>query len=149
MDMAGNADGTDGPTRDAAPPPRRRRSRVRDRSSLAGPVPMAWMSRACAAGGSALALGIALWCRKGVGRPSTRIIRVDSALRKSMDLTPDQARRAVAALARHGLVRMHAGGRGRFAEVEILDVTALPSLAPRGTPADTRGPPSEERCDRR
>lgn len=93
----------------------------RDRGSLAGPIPMAWMTRADAAGGSALALGIALWFQRGVSRRSTRIIRVNAAVRKTMNLTPDQTRRAVAALACHGLIRVHSGGRGRCAQVEILD----------------------------
>lgn len=107
----------------------RARRRTRDRASLAGPIPMAWMTGADAAGGSALALGIALWFQRGISRRSVRIIRVNAALRRTMNLTPDQTRRAVAALAVHGLIRVHTGGRGRCAQVEILDV---PGSAPVG-----------------
>lgn len=103
------------------------RRRSRRSGSLAGPIPMAWMNRAGSAGGSALALGVALWFQRGITRRTTRIIRVNAALRKSMNLTPDQTRRAVAALACHGLIRVHSGGRGRCAQVEIVEVPSEPT----------------------
>ena len=88
---------------------------------LGGPVPMAWLAAANAAGGSAMALGIALWFHRGLRKKYGPILRVNAAVRKAMDLTPDQARRAIATLASKGLIHIHTGGRGRCTEVEILD----------------------------
>ena len=70
------------------------------------------------------------------------ILRVNAAVRKAMALTPDQARRAIAALAARGLIHIHTGGRGRCTEVEILD-------PPRATPSvDLRKPRDDARRGR-
>jgi hypothetical protein len=47
-----------------------------------------------------------------------------------MGLTHDQARRGVHALKAAGLVRVHRGGRGRCAEVTIIEKVTEPSVAP-------------------
>ena len=106
---------------------------------LSGPVPVAWLAAANVAGGSALALGIALWFHRGLRKKYGPILRVNAAVRKAMDLTPDQARRAVAALASKGLIHIHTGGRGRCTEVEILDLPgATPSVDRRKATGDER-----------
>jgi hypothetical protein len=109
---------------------------------LSGPVPVAWLAAANVAGGSALALGIALWFHRGLRKKYGPILRVNAAVRKAMALTPDQARRAIAALASKGLIHIHTGGRGRCTEVEILD-------PPRATPSvDLRKPRDDARRGR-
>ena len=104
---------------------------------LGGPVPMAWLAAANAAGGSAIALGLALWFHRGLRKKFGPILRVNAAVRKAMALTPDQARRAIAALAARGLIHIHTGGRGRCAEVEILDpLGSAPSVDCRKAAGD-------------
>ncbi|MFM7077323.1 MAG: hypothetical protein ACKO3G_14860 [Planctomycetaceae bacterium] len=88
---------------------------------LSGPVPMSWLAEAVTAGGSALALGVSLWFQRGMRKRFGPILRVDTAVRKVMNLTADQSRRAVTALAARGLIHVHTGGRGRCTEVEILN----------------------------
>jgi len=106
---------------------------------LGGPVPMAWLAAANAAGGSALALGLAIWFHQGMRKKFGPILRVNAAVRKAMALTPDQARRAIAALASKGLIHIHTGGRGRCTEVEILDPPgAAPSVDRRKAAGDER-----------
>ena len=106
---------------------------------LGGPVPMAWLAEAESAGGSALALGVSLWFHRGLRKKFGPILRVDAAARKVMNLTADQARRAVAALASRRLIHVHTGGRGRCAEVEILDPPgAAPSVDLRKPRDDAR-----------
>lgn len=106
---------------------------------LSGPVPMAWLAEAVTAGGAALALGVSLWFHRGLRRKFGPILRVDAAARKVMNLTADQARRAVAALADRRLIHVHAGGRGRCAEVEIPDPPgAAPSVDLRKPRDDAR-----------
>ena len=104
---------------------------------LSGPVPVAWLAAANVAGGSALAIGIALWFHRGLRKKYGPILRVNAAVRKAMDLTPDQARRAIATLASKGLIHIHTGGRGRCAEVEILDpLGSAPSVDCRKAAGD-------------
>ena len=98
---------------------------------LGGPVPMAWLAAANAAGGSALALGLAIWFHPGIRKKFGPILRVNAAVRKAMALTPDQARRAIAALAARGLIHIHTGGRGRCTVVEILDPPGSPPSVDR------------------
>jgi len=109
---------------------------------LGGPVPMAWLADAERAGGSALALGVSLWFHRGLRKKFGPILRVNAAVRKAMALTPDQARRAIAALASKGLIHVHTGGRGRCAEVEIRDP---PGSAPS---VDLRKPRDDARRNR-
>jgi len=91
---------------------------------------MAWLARANAAGKAALATGNALWFKRGLQKGKTAPIRVDASLRRSMGLTHDQARRGVHALEAVGLVQVHRGGRGRCAEVTIIEKVTEPSVAP-------------------
>ena len=106
---------------------------------LSGPVPMAWLAAANAAGGSALALGLALWFQRGMRKRFGPILRVSTAVRKAMALTSDQTRRAIAALAERRLIHIHAGGRGRCAEVEILNPPgSAPSVDRRKATGDER-----------
>jgi hypothetical protein len=106
--------------------PRRRSPR---QLYLGGKPPMEWLSRAHTAGKAALATGTALWFKRGLQGGKNAPIRVDASLRKSMGLTHDQARRGVHALEAAGLVQVHRGGRGRCAEVTILQKVAEPSVA--------------------
>ena len=96
---------------------------------LGGKPPMAWLSRAHKAGKAALAAGTALWFKRGLQGGKNAPIRVDSSLRRSMGLTPDQARRGVHALERAGLLEVRRGGRGRCAEVTIIEKFTEPSVA--------------------
>jgi len=109
---------------------------------LGGPVPMAWLADAVTAGGAALTLGVSLWFYRGLRKKYGPILRVDANVRKVMNLTADQARRAVAALAARRLIHVHTGGRGRCAEVEILDP---PGSAPS---VDLRKPRDDARRGR-
>ena len=87
---------------------------------LRGPIPMEWLARAHAAGGSAVAVGLALWFVRGVcGKAGP--VKLTSAVRRRLGLTPDQARRGIPALEDAGLVAIVKGGRGRCPVVEILD----------------------------
>ncbi len=97
---------------------------------LGGKPPMAWLSLAHKAGKAALATGAALWFKRGLQGGKNVPIRVDSSLRRSMGLTPDQARRGVHALERAGLLEVRRGGRGRCAEVTIVTDNAKPGVAP-------------------
>ena len=107
--------------------PRRRSHR---RLYLGAKPPMAWLAQAHTAGKAALATGTALWFKRGLQGGKNAPIRVDSSLRRSMGLTSDQARRGVHALEAVGLVQVHRGGRGRCAEVTIIEKLTDPSVAP-------------------
>jgi hypothetical protein len=106
--------------------PRRRSPR---QLYLGGQPPMAWLTRAHTAGKAALATGIVLWFKRGLQSGKNVPIRVDSSLRRSMGLTHDQARRGVRALERAGLLEVNRGGRGRCAEVTIIEKFTDPSVA--------------------
>lgn len=121
--------------------PRRRNPR---QLYLGGKPPMAWLACANAAGKAALATGNALWFKRGLQKGKTTPIRVDASLRRSMGLTHDQARRGVHALEAAGLVRVHRGGRGRCAEVTIVEKVIKPSVAsaePSAVARETDVPP--------
>jgi hypothetical protein len=107
------------------PAPTRKTKRPRtDQPFLRGPVPLGWLATAHAAGGSALAVGVALWFQRGVrGDPGP--VKVTSAVRRRLELTQDQSRRGLAALESAGLARVVKGGRGRCTVVEILPWPAL------------------------
>lgn len=104
------------------PAPTRKTKRPRtDHPFLRGPVPLGWLAAAHAAGGSALAVGVALWFQRGVrGDPGP--VKVTSAVRRRLGLTQDQARRGLHALESAGLTRLVKGGRGRCPVVEIAAV---------------------------
>jgi hypothetical protein len=96
---------------------------------LGGKPPMTWLLRAHKAGKAALATGAALWFKRGLQGGKNAPIRVDSSLRRSMGLTHDQARRGVHALEAAGLVQVNRGGRGRCAEVTIIEKFTEPGVA--------------------
>jgi hypothetical protein len=110
--------------------PARPRRRSPPQPYLGGQPPMTWLARAHTAGKAAIATGIALWFKRGLQGGKNVPIRVDSSLRRSMGLTHDQARRGVRALERAGLLEVHRGGRGRCAEVTIIEKVTEPSVAP-------------------
>lgn len=104
--------------------------RPREGWFLRGPVDMAWLNRAKALPKSALATGLALWFQRGVLK-SDCPIKVTSAVRRKMSLTPDDARRGIRALADSGLIKVVKGGRGRHPVVQIIehpDDHSVPSL---------------------
>ena len=87
---------------------------------LRGPIPLEWLARAHAAGGSALAVGLALWFVRGVsGRRAP--VKVDSSVRRRFELSRDQTGYGLRALEAAGLVARVKKGRGRCAVAEILD----------------------------
>jgi len=87
---------------------------------LRGPIPLAWLARAHAAGGSALAVGLALWFVRGVsGRRAP--VKVDSSVRRRFELSRDQTGYGLRALEAAGLVARVKKGRGRCGVAEILD----------------------------
>ena len=87
---------------------------------LRGPVPLAWLARAHAAGGSALAVGLALWFVRGVS--GTRApVKVSSSVRRRFELSRDQTGYGLRALEAAGLARYVKKGRGRCPVVEILE----------------------------
>lgn len=88
---------------------------------LGGRPPMVWLARAHTAGKAALATGAALWFKRGLQGGKNVPIRVDASLRRSMGLTNDQARRGIQALEVAGLIKLQRGGRGRCAEVLIVE----------------------------
>ena len=111
------------------PPPRPKRSPKRPlqtRPFLRGPVPMDWLARAHEAGSSALAVGLALWFVRGFSGKASPV-KVNSALRRRVGLTRDEARRGIRALEIAGSARVVVGGRGRCPVVEIVDQPPAPS----------------------
>ena len=64
---------------------------------LGDSVPMSWLAEAVKTSKVVLALGVSLWFQRGLRKKDGPILRVDTAVRKVMNLTADQARRAVAA----------------------------------------------------
>lgn len=87
---------------------------------LRGPIPLAWLSRAHKAGGSALAVGLALWFVRGVSKKPGPA-KVDSSVRRRFGLSRDQTGYGLRALESAGLARYVVRGRGHCAVVEILD----------------------------
>jgi hypothetical protein len=105
------------------PAPRRNPSKKRRRLNqpfLRGPIPLAWLARAHEAGGSALAVGLALWFVRGVSGMKGPV-KVGSAVRHRLRLSRDQTRRGLPALEAAGLVASVKKGRGHCAVVEILE----------------------------
>jgi DNA-binding transcriptional ArsR family regulator len=87
---------------------------------LRGPVPVAWLARAHAAGGSALAVGLALWFVRGVSGERAPV-KVGSSVRRRFELSRDQTGYGLRALEAAGLVCYVKRGRGRCPVVEIAD----------------------------
>jgi hypothetical protein len=87
---------------------------------LRGPIPLAWLARAHAAGGSALAVGLGLWFVRGVSGKRGPV-KVDSSVRRRFELSSDQTGYGLRALEAAGLARYVKKGRGRCAVVEIVE----------------------------
>ena len=121
------------------PPPRKTQGRSGSRATrpfLKGPVPLDWLAAAHAAGGSALAAGVALWFQRGV-RGTDAPVKMTSAVRRRMRLSQDGARRGVSALEAAGLARIVEGGRGRCSVVQLVE--DLPRVAATTEPTRQRG----------
>lgn len=119
---------------DLVPVPNAPRSKKRRRLAqpfLRGPVPLAWLARAHAAGGSALAAGLMLWFIAGVSGKAGPV-KVGAAVRHRLGLTRDQTRRGLAALEAAGLVARVKKGRGRCAVVEIVEGSGGGICGPNG-----------------
>jgi hypothetical protein len=87
---------------------------------LRGPIPLAWLARAHEAGGSALAVGLALWFVRGVSGKAGPV-KVGSSVRRRFNLSRDQTGYGLRALEAARLVGYVKKGRGRCAVVEILE----------------------------
>ena len=87
---------------------------------LRGPIPLAWLARAHAAGGSALAVGLALWFVRGVSEKRGPV-KVDSSVRRRFELSRDQTGYGLRALEAAGLAQYVKKGRGHCAVVEIVE----------------------------
>jgi hypothetical protein len=85
-------------SREAAPTPRRGRP-VR---YLRGPVPWAWLSRAMKLPGSALAVGLLLWLRRGITKKQTFTFCLSRVVAEGIPETT--ARRAINELERAELI---------------------------------------------
>lgn len=104
-----------------APAPGRRKKRsVAVEPFLRGPIPLAWLARAHEAGGSALAVGLALWFIRGVSGKRGPV-KVDSSTRRRLGLSRDQTGYGLRALEAAGLAGYVKKGRGRCAVVEIVE----------------------------
>lgn len=104
-----------------APSPGRMKKRsVATQPFLRGPIPLAWLARAHKAGGSALAVGLALWFVRGVSKKPGPV-KVDSSTRRRFGLSRDQTGYGLRALEAAGLARYVKKGRGRCAVVEIVE----------------------------
>lgn len=103
------------------PTPRRPKKRyVSSEPFLRGPIPLAWLARSHEAGGSALAVGLALWFVRGVsGKPGP--VKVGSSVRRRLELSRDQTGYGLRALEAAGLVSYVKSGRGRCPVVEIVE----------------------------
>ena len=101
--------------------PKKKRAHVTE-PFLRGPVPLAWLARAHAAGGSALAVGLALWFVRGVSGKRAPV-KVDSSVRRRFELSRDQTGYGLRALEAAGLAQYVTKGRGRCAVVEILEAS--------------------------
>lgn len=101
-------------------PGRPKKRHVAVQPYLRGPIPLAWLARAHKAGGSALAVGLALWFVRGVSGKRGPV-KVDSSVRRRFGLSRDQTRGGLRALEAAGLVGYVKKGRGRCVVVEILD----------------------------
>ena len=88
---------------------------------LRGPIPLEWLAKAHKAGGSALAVGLALWFVRGVNKGKAGAVKVDSSTRRRFGLSRDQTGYGLRALEVAGLARYVKKGRGRCAVVEIVD----------------------------
>lgn len=106
----------------APAPGRGKKRRVVVEPFLRGPIPLAWLARAHEAGGSALAVGLALWFVRGVSGKRGPV-KVDSSVRRRLGLSRDQTGYGLRALEAAGLAGYVKKGRGRCVVVEIVERT--------------------------
>lgn len=106
----------------APQPGRLKKRRQTFQPFLRGPIPLEWLARAHEAGGSALAVGLALWFVRGVSGKRDSV-KVTASLRRRLRLTRNQTRRGIPALEAAGLAEVVKAGRGRCSVVEIVDRT--------------------------
>ena len=102
----------------SAPLAQRKRSKRRG-EFLKGPVPIAWVERACALGGKAAALAWAL--RFKAGMSSNRPIPATPRLLERFGMSSRSAYRALASLESAGLITVQRR-RGASPLVTVLDV---------------------------
>jgi len=101
-------------------PGRQKKRHVAAQPFLRGPIPLAWLARAHKAGGSALAVGLALWFVRGVSGKRGPV-KVDSSVRRRFGLSRDQTGYGLRALEAAGLAGYVKKGRGHCAVVEIVE----------------------------
>jgi len=88
--------------------PVRRQRPARPRAGewfIKGPIPGPWIARAAVLGGRALKVALAICCEAGMKR--TRTVRLSAETLRRFSLRPQGTRRALAALARAGLVTIN------------------------------------------
>jgi hypothetical protein len=110
----------------ASPVPRERpgsRGARRYSRFLKGPVQLAWLERAMALEGKALAVGIFLWYLAGLER--AKCVRLNLSRFDLQGVSRFAASRGLRALERAGLVEC-VRGRGRVPAVTIVEVPELP-----------------------
>ena len=108
---------TSGPPTPPAPPSRRRRT---DRF-LKGPISLAWLARAAALPGKALAVGVILWHLYGMGREDPRPLSLGNTLPKKFGISRSAKYRALHWLAGAGLIAVDQK-TGRNPRVKLLPV---------------------------
>jgi hypothetical protein len=104
-------------------PSRRRKAAKhlrRGRQFIKGPVPMPWVERAARLPGKALAVGLLLWFRHGMGDAP---IAVSRPLTERFGVSRKAAGRALTALERAGLIRADRAA-GRLARARIVHTQA-------------------------
>ncbi len=84
---------------------------------LRGPVPLWWIRRAACLPGKALALGLAIWFKRGATRRDE--VAVNSNLLTKMDISRYAAYRALRGLEQSGLIRVKRS-KGKCARVEVI-----------------------------
>jgi hypothetical protein len=101
---------------------RRREARTTRLSQafLRGPIPLLWLTRAAKLHGKALAVGLALWFRRGV--TGTTSVTFSRSLLARFEISRHANYRALKSLEQAGLVRV-VSRLGKVPIVEILDVT--------------------------
>ena len=101
-------------------PSRRRKAAKhlrRGRQFIKGPVPMPWVERAARLPGKALAVGLLLWFRHGMGGGA--LITVSRPLMERFGVSRKAAGRALTALEQAGLIRADRAA-GRLARTRIV-----------------------------
>ena len=108
-----------GATEQPAKKPRLPRHRAGE-GFLRGPVPLAWLLRACRLSPKALAVALALWYKAGLLGNSPEVVASSNLLKRFGVSARRTQYQALADLERAGLVSVHRG-RGRCPRVTILE----------------------------